>query len=99
MKEYLRDVILKNINENIVGTRATYGELLRWIGLWFIMATGMGPPQDSFFPNKPIDAFSDSPFRIVHYMSKKRFDKKLSAIRYNNSKAPPYKIGSSTFGI
>ena len=89
-KEYLRGVILKNINENIVGTRVTYGELLRWIDLWFIMATVIGPPQDSFFPNKPVDAFSDVPFIIVHYMSKNRFNKTLSAIIYNNSKAPPY---------
>ena len=66
MKEYLRDVILKNTNEN---TRVTYGELLRWIGLWLIIATVIGPPQDSFFPNKAVDACSDAPFRIVHYMN------------------------------
>ena len=29
IKEYLRDVIFKNINENIVSTRVTYGELIR----------------------------------------------------------------------
>ena len=64
---------------------------LRWIGLLFIMAIVIGPPWDSFFSNKSVDAFSDAPFRIVHEMSKKRFNKILSEIRYKNSKAPPYK--------
>ena len=91
MKDYVEDVILCNINANIVGSRVTYGEFLRWIGIWFLMATVIGPPREAFFSLKPIDPFLGAPFRVNEYMSKKRFEKILAAIRYNDTAPPAYK--------
>ena len=91
MKDYVEDVILCNINANIVGSRVTYGEFLRWIGIWFLMATVIGPRREAFFSLKPIDPFLGAPFRVNEYMSKKRFEKILAAIRYNDTAPPAYK--------
>ena len=37
--DYLETVLLKETNKSIEGEPVTYGELLRWIGLWIIMST------------------------------------------------------------
>ena len=49
MKDYLKDVIVSNINKTIEGPRVTYGEYLRWLGLWFLMSTVIGPLHGAFF--------------------------------------------------
>ena len=49
MKDYLKDVIVSNINKTIKGPRATYGEYLRWLGLWFLILIVIGPSCDAFF--------------------------------------------------
>ena len=89
--DYIKKVILININENITGDRVTYGEFLRWLGIWFLICTVIGPSRESFFLNQPCDEFSEAPFRVSHYMSRRRFDKILNAIRYPKSGPPPYK--------
>ena len=43
------------------------------------------------FSLKPIDPFLGAPFRVNEYMSKKRFEKILAAIRYNDTAPPAYK--------
>ena len=91
VSKYVKDVIIININKNIIGDRVTYGEFLRWLGLWFLMSTVIGPSRDSFFVNKVCDEFSEAPFRVSHYMSRRRFDQILNGIRYSKSDPPPYK--------
>ena len=91
MKDYIEDVIFCKINVNINGSRVTYGEFLRWIGIWFLIAMVIGLPREAFFSLKPIDPFLGAPFRVNEYMSKKRFDKILTAIRYNDTAPPAYK--------
>ena len=88
--DYIKDVILNNINKTIVGERVTYGEFLRWLGLWFLMATVIGPSRDAFFSNQPVDEYSEAPFRLSHYMSRRRFDKILHALRFPRSDPPAY---------
>ena len=91
MKDYIEDVIFCKINVNINGSRVTYGEFLRWIGIWFLIAMVIGLPREAFFSLKPIDPFLGAPFRVNEYMSKKRFEKILAAIRYNDTAPPVYK--------
>ena len=43
MKDFIKNTILVNINNNINGKQLTYGEFLRWLGLWFLMSTVIGP--------------------------------------------------------
>jgi hypothetical protein len=38
-KEFVQQTILVETNKAIVGEPVQYGEFLRWLGLWFLMAT------------------------------------------------------------
>ena len=91
MKDYLKDVIVSNINKTIEGPRVTYGEYLRWLRLWFLMLTVIGPSRDAFFSHCPCDEFSEAPLRLTQYMTKRRFERILKAVRYSKSKPPKYK--------
>ena len=91
MKDYVKDVIISDINKTIEGPRVTYGGYLRWLGLWFLMSTVIGSLRDAFFSHRPSDKFSEAPFRLTQYMRKRRFERILKAVRYSKSKPPKYK--------
>ena len=61
--DYVKEVILPNINKKITGEKVGYGEFLRWLGIWFLIATVIGPSRDDFFLNRAVDEFSEVPFR------------------------------------
>ena len=46
--EYVKEVILVHVNKNIKGEEVTYGEFLRWLGIWFLIASVIGPKRDAF---------------------------------------------------
>ena len=39
----------------------TFGEFLHFVGLWFLMATIIGPQQSDFWASHPIEAFHGAP--------------------------------------
>jgi hypothetical protein len=41
--EYLTAIVRYHINNNISDGKVANGELLRWIGCWYIMSTITGP--------------------------------------------------------
>lgn len=90
MKDYVKDIISININKNIEGPRATYGEFLRWLGVWFLMSTVIGPLQDAFLHHHCTE-FSEAPFCVVQYMTKQRFKSILRSIKYSKTKPRSYK--------
>ena len=51
-KNYIVNVLLVSINENIKGESVTYGEFSVWLGLWFLIATVVSPSRDTFSPIK-----------------------------------------------
>ena len=81
-KEFVQQTILVETNKEIVGEPVQYGEFLRWLGLWFLMATLMGPRRRDFGSSAPVDEFEGSPFRLNRWMSRTRFEAILSAMRY-----------------
>ena len=85
MKDYLKNVILRIINNNTEGPRVTYGE-----GIWLLMGTVIGPSRDGFFSTRPVDEITAAPFRVVKLMIKRCFERILGAIWYNKTKAPSY---------
>ena len=89
--KYIKDVIIPNINQNISGERVTYGGFFRWLGLWFLISTVIGPSQDSFFFSQMCNEISEAPFQVSQYMSRRQFDKILAATRYSKSDPPSYK--------
>ena len=72
--EFLKDNVLFFINLKIEGKSVTYGELLRWIGIWFLMATTQGTKQHDFWSVAPTNIFDNASFRLNHLMSRDRFD-------------------------
>ena len=47
--DYIKQVILVHINKNINGEEVTYGEFLRWLGIWLLIASVVGPKKNAFF--------------------------------------------------
>ena len=42
----------------------SYGEFLRWLGLWFFMATINGPDHPDFWSMGEVDCFICAPLRL-----------------------------------
>ena len=71
---YLETVLLEETNQSIEGEPVTYGELLRWIGLWIIMSTCDGSDCHSFWSNKNPYIFDGHHFCLQQLMSRYRFE-------------------------
>jgi hypothetical protein len=71
--EWLESVLLRNINKNIQGEKVGLGELFRWIGLWYYMATFKGFRRPEFWSSKPIDDFDGAQFDLIAGCQKQGF--------------------------
>ena len=81
-RKYLEEVILKATNiqvEDEMGD-VTFGELLRFIGIWFFLATTAGFARRDFFSSHSVDVKTGAPYRVNMYMSRKRFDLILQSL-------------------
>ena len=68
--------IIEIINEKMDGEDdVTYGEFIRWIGIWVLMSTVDGADHRSFWSTKAVDAFEGAPFHLTPFMSCRRFEK------------------------
>jgi hypothetical protein len=88
--DWLQLVLLININKNINGEMVSLGEMLRWIGLWYYMATFKGFSRNQFWSAKEIDDFEGAPVRLSCWMSMNRFNKILAALKYTDEDLPTY---------
>ncbi len=91
-KDFLMDVLLHNLNLAI-SPKVTIRELLRWIGLWFLMATQEGADRWSFWSTLPPDPFTQANFHLHQFMSQNRFEQILSSLKYTTIDPPAYKDG------
>ena len=83
--------MVDGVNETMKGERLTYGELLRWIGLWTMMSTVAGTDHRSFWSMRDIKIFSGCFFTLSTYMSHDRFELILQHIKYTKLYPPTYK--------
>jgi hypothetical protein len=90
-KSYIETVLIPETNNKLEGRPLTYGELLRWIGMWVIMSTVDGASQRSFWSLKKLDIFDGAPFRLQEYMSRNRFEAILGALTYTNLPPPAFR--------
>jgi hypothetical protein len=90
-KKFIIDVIIKETNKHLKLGDLTYGEFLRWIGLWHLMATIMGPERHDFWKVSEIDVHDGAPFRLNNLMSRNRFDDILNNMVFTNVVPPAYK--------
>ena len=89
---FLREVILEKTNSNLQ-TPMTYGELLRYIGIWFII-TKASPgkmPTSEFWSKSPVTRKEGAPFRLHDLMSGRRFSDITAALSFTADDPPQYK--------
>ena len=70
----------------------TMGEFMRWIGIWFFLATTSGHRRKDYWSNLPPN-LEDSlpPYRFHHWMTKQRFDSILCHVSFiRKSKKPKF---------
>ena len=87
----LLDTMVTEMNKNISGDPITYGELLKWIGLWVLMSTVDGSDRRSFWSTCDIDIFHGGPFRLTAFMSRNRFENMLNNLVYNAVNPPDFR--------
>ena len=69
---FIKDVIIPQTNKTLAeqsNNQLTYGEFLHWLGLWFLMATMIGPQCNESWVMYPISAFKGAPLCLSLWMS------------------------------
>jgi Transposase IS4 len=89
-KDFVTAVILLNINASAdIIRQVEYGEFLRFIGIYFLIATIEGPSRRDFWSLGPIDLFQGAPFRVSGFMSRTRFENILYNLKFTSQPEPP----------
>ena len=91
-RDYLETVLLAQTNitiEDEIG-EVTFGELLRFIGLWFFLSTTSGFARREVFSIFPTNDRCGAPYRFNQYMTRSRFESILQSLTYTDSTPPPY---------
>jgi len=76
-KQFIIDVILKLVNKTIKSGEVSYGEFLRFLGVFFMMSTIVGPARRDFFKQDSAQRCDGAPFRVNDIMSRNRFGEML----------------------
>jgi len=88
-KSFFEEAIIPATNERL-SLPLYYGEFLRWLGIWFLIATTEGSSRHDFWSSLAVDRFKGAPFRVNDLMSRDRFDDILGALTYNSTARPAY---------
>eukprot|EP00804_Cyclotella_cryptica_P001269 CCRYP_012764-RA/>CCRYP_012764-RA protein AED:0.37 eAED:0.03 QI:0/0/0/0.5/1/1/4/0/472 len=89
---WLRIIVLTQTNKNL-DQELRWGELLRYLGLWFLMASvGGGYKKTDFWSTLPFNERTNScPYNFRKYMSLKRFDAITAALSFTDASKPTYR--------
>ena len=93
-KHFIMSVVIPKTNEHLAAEGhcvLSYGEFLRWIGIWLLVATLVGPDRTDFWSLSNIDEFKGAPFRLHEYMSRMWFDAIIKCIFYTSDEPPAYR--------
>ena len=90
-KEYVKEVIIPETNKHLGDNPLTFGEFLRFVGIFFLMATTSFENRRDFWSTSTISMFKGAPFRFNELMSRYRFDAIVAALRLTSSQPPAYK--------
>ena len=92
-RQYIANVLIPETNKSLEDTDMplTFGEFLRWLGLWFLMSTISGVPREEFWSSSDVSMFYGAPFRLHSLMTKRRFNSILAALKYTDVPFPPFK--------
>lgn len=87
---YLREVVLPEMNRRSPGLELQYGEFLRWLGCWFVIACNPGVARSDFWSTQPQTIYHSYP-RLNSVISRNRFNQILAAVVLTDRPRPPYK--------
>jgi hypothetical protein len=90
-RKFLEDVILIETNKKIQGSAVTFGEFLRFLGLFLYMSTLSGYRRSDYWSSKPISMLEGAPYPFNNFMTFKRFEAILLALTYTNEPPPAYR--------
>ena len=88
-KTFLQQVVLPQTNLKLqrpVG----YGEFLRWIGLWLMMATTHFDFRRDFWSRRHVSMYGGAPFRFNDLMTRNRFEEILVSLKLTEAVPPTY---------
>ena len=89
--DYIQNILLKESNKAGNNENITWGELLVYIGLWFLMAsTATGCDRRSYWDNSPTNPWNGAPYRFNEYMSLTRFDYITKILTFHSPPFPEY---------
>ena len=89
---YMKEVVLPETNKKLSPT-LSYGEFLRWLGLWFLMATTYSDSRRHLWSTKIINMIKGTQMRLGKCMSRTRFEAITSSLKYTDKPPPTYKDG------
>ena len=84
-KQYVQDIMIPETNKTINGGPLTYPEYIKWVGLWFMMATTYTNNRRNFWSSQPYNMFDGAPFRFNTYMTRYHFEQILHHLKYTNN--------------
>ena len=91
-EQYIQEVLLPMSSAAIDGKKVSYGEFMRYIGIWLLMSTQIKTSVREYFSAAPIDPYANGAlFRCNEIMSANRFTDITRALTYTDVPAPAYK--------
>ena len=93
-KPYVEGIIIPQTNICLQEEKhrpVSYGEFLRWLGLWFLMATINSQDCMEFRSMGEVDCFIGAPLRLGPFMSRKRFEAILKALAITARQPPAFR--------
>ena len=87
---YMKEILLVATNKNDLDN-VTWGELLVYIGLWFLMASiNTGCDRRAYWENSPVSPWKGAPYRFNEYMTLARFEQITSSLTFTDIPFPQY---------
>jgi hypothetical protein len=88
--KFMENVIIVETNKKINGVHVTFGEILRFLGLWLYMSTLKGFRLSNYWSSKRVSMYEGAPYRFYEFMTLKRFEAILLALSYTDEAPPLY---------
>jgi hypothetical protein len=87
---FFKTTVIVATNETL-SDPLSWEEFLRFMGILFLLATTQGIPRQMFWASDSPDIFSDAPFRLHAYMSRRHFESILKNLKFTTKECPSFK--------
>ena len=92
---FFKNVVLKQTNMEMMNGRGgeiTWGEFMRFVGLWLLMSTvAIGCDRSSYWDSTLPSMWKGAPFRLGEYMAGWKFEAIVASLRFTDRPYPSYK--------